>query len=95
MGNSAPSPSAQRLRPLQPKRLTSGLSCFADRSGGPVPPPFPDREASYKALALYQVDGRLHHIIGRRDGFGVGLVSALGLDELRERRGYVHVGGFE
>ena len=86
-----------RLRATVPAAETSDVeaSRFAEASGGPRPPLFPDREASYKALALYQVDGRLHHIIGCRDGFGIGLVSALGLDELCERRGDVHVGSFE
>src|SRR5579862_9010744 len=48
-----------------------------------------------KRLPLNQVDRRLCDIVKGGHGFGVCLVAALRNDQLRELRGYIHVGLFE
>ena len=47
--------------------------------GGISPPPSLIPLAAHAGLTLDQVNGGLHHGIGRGDGLGVGLVSAFGL----------------
>ena len=67
-------------------------SRFAFRGGGLSPPPPAFPVVTYVRLLLNQVDGGLHHVVGRGDRLGIGLVSAFGLDEHGECRSDVHVG---